>query len=68
MYHILFIHSFIGGHPGSFCVLAAVNSTEVNIGVHVSFQIMFFSGCVPRVILLDHMVVLLVSFSGYVKI
>ena len=31
-----------------FHVLAIVNSAAMNIGVHVSFPIMFFSGYVPR--------------------
>ena len=39
MYHIFFICS---------CVLAVVNSTAMNTGVHVSFWIMFFSRYVPR--------------------
>ena len=47
MYHI-FIHSAVDGHSGCFHVLAIVNSTAVNIGVHVSFQTMFFSACMPR--------------------
>ena len=41
MYHI-FIHSSVYRHLGCFCVLAIVNSAKVNIGVHVSFQIMIF--------------------------
>ena len=47
MYHI-FIHSSVFGHLGCFYVLAIVNSAAVNIGVHVSFGIMFFSGYMPR--------------------
>ena len=35
MYHI-FIHSSVVGHLGCFCVLATVNSTAMNIGIHVS--------------------------------
>ena len=39
MYHIFFIHSSVDGYLGCFHVLAIVNSASVNIGVHVSFQI-----------------------------
>ena len=38
----------IDGHLGCFHVLAIVNSAAVNIGVHVSFWIMVFSGYMPR--------------------
>ena len=48
MYHIFFIHSSVHGHLGCFRVLAIVNSAAVNIGVHVSFQIMIFSRYMPR--------------------
>ena len=41
MYHIFFIHSSVDGHLGCLHVLAIVNSATVNIGVRVSFQIMF---------------------------
>ena len=47
MYHI-FIHSPINGRLGYSYVLAIVNSTAVNIGVHVSFWIIVLSqewGC-----------------------
>ena len=41
-------HSSVDGHLGRFHVLATVNSAAMNIGVHVSFQAVFFSGYVPR--------------------
>ena len=47
-YYIFFIHSSVDGHLGCFDVLAIVNSVAMNIGVHVSFGIMVFSGYVPR--------------------
>ena len=43
-------------HLGCFNVLAIVDSASVNIGVHVSFLIMVFSGLIS-VELLDHMIV-----------
>ena len=36
------------GHLGCFHVLAIVSSVAMNTGVHVSFQIMFFSRYMPR--------------------
>ena len=47
MCHIFFIHSSVDGHLGCFHDLAIVNSAAVNIGVHVSFGIMVFSGYMP---------------------
>ena len=38
------LYSSVDGHLGSFHVLSIVNSAVVNIGVHVSFYIMIFSG------------------------
>ena len=48
MYHMFFIHPSVSGHLGCFHVLATIGSAAVNIGVHVSFQIMFFSRYMPR--------------------
>ena len=48
MYNILFIHSSVDGHLGCFHVLDVVNSAAMNTEVHVSFQIIVFSGYIPR--------------------
>ena len=48
MYYILFIHSSVDRYLGCFHVLAVVICAAVNIKVHVSFQMMVFSGYVPR--------------------
>ena len=50
MHHIFFIRSSVAGRLGCFHVLAVVNinSAAVNTSVHVFFQILVFSGCVPR--------------------
>ena len=42
MYHIFFIHYFVNRSLGYFHVFDIVNTAAVNIGVHVSFQIMVF--------------------------
>ena len=47
-YHIFFIHSSADGHLGWFHGLAVVNSAAGNMGVHVPFWIMVFSGYVAR--------------------
>ena len=48
MCHIFFIHSSVDGRLGCFHVLTVVSSVAMNIGVHVSFCIMFFSRHMPR--------------------
>ena len=48
MYHIFFIRSSVDGHLDCFHVLAIVNTAAVNIGMNASFQIMVFSGYMPR--------------------
>ena len=48
MYHIFFIHPYTGGHGGCFHTLAVVKSAAVNTGLHVCFQIVVFSKCMPR--------------------
>ena len=48
MYHIFFIHSSGDGHLDCFHFLAIVNRAAMNIGVHVSFQTMVFSGYIPK--------------------
>ena len=44
MYHNAFTFSSVDGHLGCFHVLAIVNSAVMYILVHVSFQILGFSG------------------------
>ena len=49
IYHTFFIYSSVKGHLDCFHVYAIVNSTAVNIAVHVIFELVFiFSGYMPR--------------------
>ena len=47
MCHNCFLYSSVDGHLVCFHALAIVNSAAMNIGVHVSFSIMIFSGYMP---------------------
>ena len=40
VFHCIYVHSSVDGHLGCFHVLVIVNRAALNIGVHVSFQIM----------------------------
>ena len=44
VYHIFFICSIVSEHLGC---LTIVNSAAMNIGIHVSFRIVVFSGYMP---------------------
>ena len=63
-HHIFFIHSLIDGHLACFQILAVVDSAAMDIGVHVSFQlvVLLFLDTYPGVELRDHVVVLFLIF------
>ena len=48
IYHIFYFCHSVDGYLGCFYVLAIVNSAAMNIGVHVSFQIIVFYQHIPR--------------------
>ena len=62
MCHSFFIHSSINGHLPCFLVLAIINSATMNIGLLVTFSIMFSLDICPVVGLLSHIVVLFLVF------
>ena len=64
MYHSLFIHSSVNGQLGGFHVLANVNSAAVNIGIHVSFSVLFSSGYMPSN---GYMLVYAGSYGGFIS-
>ena len=61
MYHNFFIRSSVHGHLGCFHILAIVNSTTMNSGIHVFF---FNPGFLREWELLGPMVVLFLVFKG----
>ena len=42
MYHVFFIYCSVDEHLNCFHALAIVNSTVMNVGVHIYFKIMIF--------------------------
>ena len=61
-----FIHSSINAHSGCFHILAVIDSTTINMEVHIFFLITFsFSlSRYPEVELLNHTVALFLIFRG----
>ena len=68
IFHCIYVpklfNPFIFWLLGCFHVPAIVNSTTMNIGVHVSFWIMVSQGICPVVGLLGHLIVLFLLFKG----
>ena len=48
IHYIFFIHSYVNGHIDCFHIMAIVNNTAMNTGMHISFQLVLFSGYIPR--------------------
>ena len=65
MYHNFFIHSSVNGPLVCFHDLAIVNSAAKNIGMHISFQVIFFFplDIYPGVGLHGHIVALFLGFK-----
>ena len=61
LYHI-FIYSSVDGYLGCYHVLASVNTTAMNTGVYIFFQLQFSLGVCPGMGLLVHMVGLFLFF------
>ena len=66
LYCILFIHLSVDGHLGCFYLLTIVHNATINTGVQIPVRVPAFNSlCIyPEAELLDHMVILCVSFWG----
>ena len=63
MYPILFTHPPVLIHLGCYHVLAVVHSAAMNVGEHLSFKIMVFSGSMPSNGIAGPMVLLCLVFN-----
>ena len=65
IYHIFFLYSSVSGHMGCFHILATVIHAAVNTGVQINLFTILISiplDIYPVLVLLNHMVVLFLSF------